>query len=303
MYDESMILQQTHEYLSQASLTQRTKDNYEHFLRSFFNWFKDTYPEGDPKDVDPTTVAAWFATRPAWSSATKYSAACALREFYRYHYGETHPVIRVKVKRIDPGPQRTLDRDELTAILSTVDTTTEKGIRDLAIICLMVDTGMRAGEICRLEYDRVDLRKRKLTVMTKGGRWQEKMFFEYTAHVLDRWLSLREDMAQPWVNTFFVSTGGRRRGTPLTISGLRYLFNRLSALADVTHISPHAMRRTFATLAIEGGAPTRLVQVAGGWQSLRMVERYTQALKPDTMSRYSPINQIMGLDTDKGSDH
>ena len=53
------------------------------------------------------------------------------------------------------------------------------------------------------------------------------------------------------------------------------------------------LRRTFATLATENGAPTRVVQVAGGWKSLRMVERYTQALKQDAIKPFSPVDRLM----------
>ena len=54
------------------------------------------------------------------------------------------------------------------------------------------------------------------------------------------------------------------------------------------------MRRTFATLAIKNGAPTRLVQIAGRWKNIREVERYTRALDAADLEPYSPVGNLFG---------
>ena len=53
-------------------------------------------------------------------------------------------------------------------------------------------------------------------------------------------------------------------------------------------ISPHDLRRTFATLALLNGAPTRVVQIAGGWANLNESERYSQALEAKHFAPYFP---------------
>lgn len=292
-YSGSMIESDVMKMLMSSEVTAKTKTNYEFYLRNWFNWFYEQKPNGDPQEVDAVDVAKWLSTHPRWVSSTRYTAVAALRKFYRWKWGE-HPVCQIRIKRIDPGPQRTLDQRELMDVLSTIDTTTLSGIRDLAILSLMVDTGLRASEICNIELQRLDMRKQRLTVLVKGGGLAEKLFFDYTTACLEQWLAVRDKVAFENNKYVFCAVGGKSPGEKMTRSGLRYLTSKLSRLSGVPHFSPHTMRRTFATLATEAGAPSRVVQVAGGWKSIRMVERYTQALKQEAIRPFSPIDKLMG---------
>jgi site-specific recombinase XerD len=292
-YYKSMIEADLFRMLTEIDVGAQTKTNYEYYCRSWFNWWYERFPEGDPKDADGVLVAQWMATKPKWTSATRYAAVAALKKFYRYKYGQHHPVGQIKVRRVDPGPQRTLDKQEVMDILAALDTTTANGIRDLAILSLMIDTGIRASEVCNLELLRLDLKRMRFTVFVKGGYLADRLFFDYTRICLENWLSVREGIAQKDCRYVFVSIGGRTPGQQMTRSTLRYLTKKLSHLTGTSHFSAHALRRTFATLATENGAPTRVVQIAGGWKSIRMVERYTQALKQDAVKPYSPIDRLM----------
>jgi integrase len=288
-----MIETEALNFLSTTELSDNARDTYMYFLRNFFEYWYEQYPDKDPKNANLSHVTGWFKSHPQWSNATKYSASAALKKFFRFKYGGKHPICQLRIKRLDPGVQRTLQKNELMDILASIDTTTIKGIRDLAIISLMVDTGLRASELCNLELERLDLANQSLTVIVKGGEWAEKLFFDYSTNCLYNWLNIRDEIAKPFVKTVFVSVGGKKVGTKMTISALRYLSNKLSKATGLRHFSPHAFRRTFATLATENGAPSRVVQVAGGWKSIRMVERYTKALKKEAIKPFSPIDKLM----------
>lgn len=86
---------------------------------------------------------------------------------------------------------------------------------------------------------------------------------------------------------------GKTPGQKMTRHGLRKLFSYWGKAADVGRLSPHDLRRTMATLLTEAGAPSRLVQELGGWSDIRMVERYTRAIQPSQIEKYSPIRSIM----------
>jgi integrase len=58
-------------------------------------------------------------------------------------------------------------------------------------------------------------------------------------------------------------------------------------------LSPHDLRRTFTTLSLKNGAPSRLVQVAGRWSSIEMVERYSQAITPGEYDDYFPTSKLL----------
>jgi integrase len=167
------------------------------------------------------------------------------------------------------------------------ETRTKKGLK------MNRDIGLRASEICRLKVDQVDLEGLTLTVKVKGSKYQTKVFTPETADHLRAWLDVRASIARPGVRTVFVAIRGIKPGTPMNSDGLRSVFRKMSEKAGIPLISPHVMRRTMATLAIRAGAPTRLVQVQGGWSSVRMVERYTGALRPEDFAPFSPVARIV----------
>lgn len=292
-YHVFMIEADLFRMLTEAQISSQTKENYDHYCRSWFNWWFERNPDGDPKNAQALDVHLWLSDNPKWTSSTRYAATAALRKFFRWKYGDYHPITTIKVRRIDPGPQRTLDKTEVLDILSVIDTTTVIGIRDLAILSLMIDTGLRASEVCNIEIARLDLKKERLSVVVKGGYMTEKLFFDYTRLCLENWLAVRDRIAAKDCSSLFVSIGGKSPGKKITPSTLRYLTAKLAVVAGIGNFSAHALRRTFATLATENGAPSRVVQVAGGWKSIRMVERYTQSLKQDAIKPYSPVDRLM----------
>ena len=81
----------------------------------------------------------------------------------------------------------------------------------------------------------------------------------------------------------------------MTRFGLNVTFRNLGKSSGIGPLSPHDFRRTFATLSLQGGAPTRLVQLAGRWNSVKEVERYSQALSAQDFEPYSPMNKVMGV--------
>ena len=182
-----------------------------------------------------------------------------------------------------------LNAEEVRKLVSSLSTTTARGQRDLVMVLLMLDTGLRAHEVCRLKARHVNLSERTLQVQTKGGKWRSKVFSDVTGAFMAAYL---EDFRQGnrGVEEVFVSIGGIRPGTALSKDGLRSIFRTLGRMARIESLSPHVLRRTFATLAFLNGAPTRLIQEAGGWSTLAQVERYMQSLRPEDFDGYFAAN-------------
>jgi integrase len=161
--------------------------------------------------------------------------------------------------------------------------------RDRAMLYqVAVNTGLRASEVCRLEVQHLDLANRKLTVRIKGGRWGDGFFSVPTRVRLRYWLYLRRRLASPGVETVFVSVGGERRGSSLTPDGLRAIFRQMAAALGMRHFSPHSLRRSMACICLENGASSRVVQLAGRWRSISMVETYSRALSGEVVDAYLP---------------
>ncbi len=282
------MLNDVDRFLNDSTYSAATKASYAYTLKRFAEWLDRCGLQ--PEDVTPY-VLRQFLSDHKWSDNMKRLYGNAIKSFFRWRYGETHPALPTLLPRDNASPGRSLEQDEVDRLLASFDTMTPLGWRDLSIVALMLETGLRASEVCRLDLRHLDVRRGKLQVLVKGNKWRETTFSEDTAHYLDVWLTVREEIAYPDVTTVFVGIKGKTPGKPMTASGLRANFRRYGENFDIGRLSPHDLRRTMATLLTENGAPTRLVQQLGGWNDIRMVERYTRRLKPKDIERWSPISR------------
>lgn len=254
-------------------------------------------PHAHAADYTRADLVQYIADRKraGWAEASRKIAVNAIRSFFAFTCGKRSPARTLPAPRPKPKLQRTLTAAQAFAVLAACDTQTIRGVRDLALLCLMLDTGLRASEICRLKVTDLDLERRRLTVLVKGGKLGDGVYTDYTAMQIATWLVSRGKVAADGVAELFVSIGGLTPGHSLSGSGLRVIFRWLGKAAGLSALSPHDLRRTFATLTIRNGAPTRLVQLAGRWDDLALLERYTAALDAADIEQYLPVGRLMGL--------
>jgi integrase/recombinase XerD len=119
------------------------------------------------------------------------------------------------------------------------DNTRPTGLRDRAILLLLIDTGLRASELCELRIHQADLKNHRVTVMGKGSKERLVPMSPRTAQSLWRYLATRPD-AKP-VNYLFI-TG---QDTPFDRTSLRRLVYRIGERAGVNNVHPHRFRHTF----------------------------------------------------------
>jgi site-specific recombinase XerC len=251
------------------------------------------YPDGEIKDLKREELVQYLADwkRKGVGDSVLKVALNAFRSFYKFTRGNRSPAKTIPVPRPKKRLQRTLTGQQALALLETCDDGTPRGARNVAMVALMLDSGLRASEVCRLRIDRLSLEELKFQVIVKGGDEMEGVFSVETANLLSKWLAYREKYAK--ANTVFVGFEGHRVGESLTVYGLRTIFRKLGQAAGLMRLSPHDLRRTFATLAHQMGAPTRMVQIAGRWNDILQVEQYTRALRPEDFAPYAPVSRLM----------
>jgi integrase/recombinase XerD len=280
---------------------------YRWYLLRLFGWLADAGVV-EPCQVSRQVVRAWAASLGGWSLATRRGACGAARSWLRWCADEGYiaagcaawvpvPVVRSSV-------QRTLSAAEVVRLLDACGVRAERGVapgvalrvsvRNAAIVALLYDSLLRAGELCALDVADCDVGAGRLLVRRgKGGRGRVAVFGRETAALLGAWVEVR-----PGVAPFFVSLGGGRFGERLTARGLRVVLQRLGDRAGVPGVSPHAFRRGGAVAATLNGAPGRLVQAWAGWSSSRMLDVYTRALEGsagalDAFAAYSPVGRAL----------
>lgn len=145
--------------------------------------------------------------------------------------------------------------------------------RDLAIIDMLASTGMRIGELVRLDRTDLNLRERECLVLGKGNKQRPVYFDARTKLHLTNYLSARTD-ENP---ALFVSLNGKH--SRMTIGGIGLRLRQLGKKLLPQRVHPHKFRRTLATNAIDKGMPVEQVQKLLGHARI------------DTTMHYAMVNQ------------
>lgn len=145
--------------------------------------------------------------------------------------------------------------------------------RDLAMIDLLASTGMRVGELVKLNRNDIDFQNRECIVTGKGNKQRIVYFDARTKIHLQNYLRERKD-EDPALFVTLLSPHKR-----LQISGVEIRLRHIGKELNMTKVHPHKFRRTLATMAIDKGMPIEQVQHLLGHQSL------------DTTLQYAMVNQ------------
>ncbi|CAN5714187.1 site-specific tyrosine recombinase XerD [soil metagenome] len=180
------------------------------------------------------------------------------------------PMETMSPPTVPEQPVPVLDLETLTKLLKACAGNTFENRRDTAIVRLLLDTGMRAGELAGLSLEDIDREQSVAFVMGKGGRGRACPYGAKTADALRRYL--RERGRHPMAKNDEHLWIGRKG--PMTDSGVRQMLERRCLDAGVDPIHPHQFRHTMAHRWLAaGGQETDLMRLAG-WRSREMVGRY-----------------------------
>lgn len=141
-------------------------------------------------------------------------------------------------------------------------------LRDLAIIDLLASSGMRVGELVRLNRDDIDFHERECVVFGKGSRERLVYFDARTKIHLQNYLASRRDSSP----ALFVSL--RAPHERLQIGGVEARLRRLGQRLHLPRVHPHKFRRTLATAAIDKGMPIEQLQRLLGHQKIDTTLHY-----------------------------
>ena len=141
-------------------------------------------------------------------------------------------------------------------------------IRDLAMIDLLASTGMRVGELVRLNRSDIDFERRECIVFGKGSKERPVYFDARTKIHLARYLNSRTDDN----HALFVSL--QKPHKRLQISGVEIRLRKLGRRLGIAKVHPHKFRRTLATRAIDKGMPIEQVQQLLGHSKIETTMAY-----------------------------
>lgn len=143
-----------------------------------------------------------------------------------------------------------------------------KTIRDLALIDILASTGMRVGELVKLNRVDVDFVNRECVVLGKGSKERVVYFDARTKLHLQNYLNSRKDENE----ALFVSL--LEPHNRLEIAGVEIMLRKLGRSLEINKVHPHKFRRTLATRAIDKGMPIEQVQKLLGHQKIDTTMEY-----------------------------
>ncbi len=272
---------------SQTSLAERTTSAYETDVRLFAEWVARSQI-AEPGGVTRTLVRRYVASLSTREYARRSIArkAAALRRYFAWAIAEgmvaTDPTIGLHVDAGAGRLPRVLDRRELDQLLDGPvpdDEPVWRRRRDDAVLEMLYGSGVRVSELCELQLDQVRLDERVLIVWGKGSKERRVPLSEPSAAALSAWLAIRHEVVPAEAGPMLLAN---ERGKPLTPRDVRRILDRRSP----TPTHPHALRHTFATHLLDGGADLRAVQELLGHSDVATTQRYTHVSKERLRAAY-----------------
>ena len=295
-------------YKMAEGLTLRSIDSYERLLMKWLEHQGDT-PINKISANDLTGYLSWLRseyvpqrlngkTQPL-SPKTLRNIWITLSSFFTWATTEfkfANPMKEVPPPRYKKVPIEAFTQDEVFRMLKACIYSREckthdrrrfamrrqTANRDQAIILVLVDTGLRALELCSLKIEHLDTKTGRLEVKhgveggAKGGKGRSVFLGKVARKAVWRYLMERDDDEQSDAPLFLLKTD-----RPFNPAALRFLIKSIADRAGVPNAYPHKFRHTFALTYLRSGGDVFTLQVLLGHSSLDMVRHYTQIAEVD----------------------
>ena len=258
---------------------ERTRRAYAVDLGQFAEWAGDLgLGPGDLRYRDVRRYAAGLSTGGA-APATVARKLAAIRSLYgflvRTERAGQNPAELVSSPKRPDGLPKVLSTEQMRTLLERIPAGTPLELRDRAMLELAYSCGLRCEEIVNLDRGSIDFESEQLRVLGKGMKERLLPVGEPAQLALQRYLDRgRGALAvERREEALFLSKSGRRL-SPSDVTRRLGLWVREAAIA--TGVSPHALRHSFATHLLEGGADLRTIQELLGHSSISTTQVYTR---------------------------
>jgi len=240
---------------------------YGHDLDAFVAWSREK--GRDPARAALPELRAFLARSAGCAPATLARRIAALRGFFRFlvrvGLREDDPAERLRMPRVPEQVPRYLDVAEASEV---VENPTQEGWfrdRNRALLELAYGSGLRASELAALDRDAVHLVERVVDVRNgKGGKPRRVPFGPPAAEAIEAWLNVSSG------TPLFLNRDEKR----LSVRAIFRIVRDAGVNNGVSGVHPHALRHSFATHLLAGGADLRAIQEMLGHASLSTTQRY-----------------------------
>ena len=267
---------------AERDLSPLTCDAYRRDLEQFGEWL-GRGGTTDLAGIDRRALRRYvsFLSERRYARRSIARKASAIRSLLRWavkHDLIDHdPSNDLAVPKLDRPLPKVLKRADAGRLCEAPPEDTPAGLRDRAILELLYGSGLRVAELCSLDVGHVDLAEGRLRVTGKGRKERQIPIGDPARRAIQAYLSgarsslIAKHPDGPDRFALFLNSRGNRLGA----RGVRELMTRYGAAEGLTATSPHALRHSFATHLLDGGADLRTVQELLGHENLATTQIYT----------------------------
>ncbi len=276
-------------------LSKNTLTSYRLDLTSFALWAQTQHKQ--LLTVDQADIQQYLAVKFPQSKPRSISRLIAsLRRFYRYCLRENKiivdPTLQIESPKLPRSLPKSLNEDEVLALLNAPDLSEPTGLRDRAMLELLYACGLRVSELVSIKTTEVSVSDAVVRVTGKGSKTRLVPMGEEAADWIARYLrEARQAILQKRLcDALFVTN----RGEAMTRQAFWYLIKRYALLASITkQMSPHVLRHAFATHLLNHGADLRVVQMLLGHSDISTTQIYTHVAR-ERLKRLHSVHHPRG---------
>lgn len=255
----------------------RTIEYYKENLNRFFLWLSCD-------DISLLSIDNWklygvYCRETAvkrngdkYSESSIQGAMRAVKAFYNFAIDKQ--VIndcsrQLKLPKVHNKEERILDDDEINKLFDSINSNTQTGLRNKCFITLMLDSGLRRGEIPRISFAELDLKTKTIIIKGKGGKQRIVPMGKISSMLLAEYVNkYRNGCGRS--DPVFVDVDNLR----CTDNLVKQIFKRLKISSGISRLHPHLLRHTFATNYIADGGDLETLRLILGHANIQTTQRY-----------------------------
>lgn len=275
--------------VGEKGLSKNTVSNYKEDLDLFFLHFNDIK---DTSSLDDSLLEEYaiYQGEKGLTSASIARRLSSLKNFFLFL--DKEKIANINISRLDlPKKQRklpeVLNSEEISSLLSSIDTSKKEGSRDLAMLLTMYSSGLRVSELLDLKIEDISFNKR--IILVRSGKGNKQRSVPINQDCLDVILNYIDTSRKEFPNSkkspyLFLN----KFGNPMSRNYFFVLVKEYATLAGINkNIHPHTLRHSFATTLLENGINIVALKDMLGHSHLETTQIYTKVSTKKAFNDYS----------------